>query len=70
MPAEIRNALHLSAGDTLVWIFDGATLRVLRLPKNPVAALRGSGRGQRLTEKLLASRSAERPGRQMNHANL
>ena len=60
VPAEIRNALHRRAGDALVWIFDGATLRVLSLPKDPIAALRGSGRGQQLTEKLLASRSEER----------
>lgn len=63
MPVEIRNALNLRAGDTLVWIFDGVSLSVLPLPKDPVAALRGSGKGQRLTEKLLASRRAESAGR-------
>lgn len=60
MPAEIHNALNLRAGDTLVWIFDGVSLRVVALPQDPIAALRGSGKGQRLNEKLLASRRTER----------
>ena len=56
VPAEIRRALHINEGDKLVWIFDGTDLRVLPVPSNPIAALRGSGKGQKLTEKLLAAR--------------
>ncbi len=60
IPAEIRRSLRMKEGDKIVWIFDGATVRILALPADPIAALRGSGKGLRLTEKLLAARKEER----------
>ena len=60
IPAAIRRQLRMKEGDKLVWIFDGASIRVVVLPADPIKALRGSGRGERLTEKLLAARREDR----------
>lgn len=59
VPAEIRKRYKLKEGDTLAWIDDGNTIRVVFLPAHPVKALRGSGKGHKLTERLLAERRAE-----------
>ena len=61
VPAPIRTRYQIEAGDRLVWIDDGESIRVIPVPKDPVAALRGRGRGEGLVEKLLADRFEERP---------
>ncbi len=60
IPAAIRRRHHIGVGDVLVWIDDGETLRVVPIPADPVATLHGRARGERLTERLLADRAAER----------
>ena len=59
VPVEIRKRYKLKEGDTLAWIDDGKTIRVVFLPAEPVKALKGSGKGHKLTERLLAERRAE-----------
>ena len=44
----------------LVWLDDGETIRVVPIPADPLAVLRGRGRGQGMTEKLLAERQQDR----------
>jgi hypothetical protein len=44
----------------LVWIDDGETMRVIPVSRDPISALRGSGRGERLTERLLNERAKDR----------
>ncbi len=60
IPAAIRRRHRISADDVLEWIDDGETIRVVPIPADPVAALRGRAKGERLTERLLADRAAER----------
>jgi AbrB family looped-hinge helix DNA binding protein len=60
IPALIRQRSHIQEGDRLVWLDDGETIRVVPVPSNPIQALRGSGRGEQLVERLLASRQEDR----------
>jgi AbrB family looped-hinge helix DNA binding protein len=60
IPAAIRRRHGIREGDHLAWLDDGETIRVVHLPPDPVAALRGSGRGERLGERLLEHRRGDR----------
>jgi AbrB family looped-hinge helix DNA binding protein len=60
IPAPIRKRYQIQEGDHLMWIDDGDTIRVVPIAQDPISALRGSGRGERLVERLLAARQADR----------
>ena len=60
IPAQMRAHLQVNEGDKLIWLYDGQSVRVVRLPVDPVKALRGNGRGERLVERLLAERAREK----------
>lgn len=60
IPAAIRKSHQIQEGDYLVWLDDGETIKVVVVPANPMQALRGRGRGERLVERLLEERRAER----------
>ena len=56
IPAEIRKRHHIRAGDRLIWLDDGEEIRIIPALLDPVAALRGSGRGENLVERLIRNR--------------
>jgi bifunctional DNA-binding transcriptional regulator/antitoxin component of YhaV-PrlF toxin-antitoxin module len=56
IPAQIRKRHRIVEGAQLVWLDDGETIRVVPVPADPLQALRGRGRGEKLVEKLLAAR--------------
>jgi AbrB family looped-hinge helix DNA binding protein len=60
VPASIRKRHNIQDGDSLVWLDDGETIRVIPIPVDPIRALRGRGRGEQLLDKLLASRAEDR----------
>lgn len=60
IPAQIRKKYHIQPGDYLVWLEDGQTIKVIPVPADPVRALRGRGRGERLVERLLKARREDR----------
>lgn len=60
IPAAIRNRYRIQDGDQLVWLDDGQTIKVVPVPSDPIAALRGCGKGEGLLEKLLEERQKER----------
>ncbi len=60
IPAAIRKRYHIESGDQLVWLDDGSTIKVVPVPGDPVAGLRGHGKGRPLVEALLAQRRQER----------
>ena len=60
IPAAIRKRYHIEEGDALVWLDDGESIRVVPVARDPIRALRGSGRGERLVEALLAIRAEDR----------
>lgn len=59
IPAAIRRRYGIEEGSKLAWLDDGEGIHVIPVPPDPVAALYGRGRGERLVEKLLAERRAE-----------
>jgi AbrB family looped-hinge helix DNA binding protein len=60
IPAAIRKRHHIKAGDHLVWTDDGEVIRVIPVPADPIPALRGSGQGEKLLDRLLQSRREDR----------
>lgn len=60
VPALIRERYNIQDGDYLEWIDDGQVIKVIPIPADPIKALRGSAKGERLTEKLLTSRQEDR----------
>jgi AbrB family looped-hinge helix DNA binding protein len=61
IPARIRKRYNIKDGDRIAWLDDGKRVWVIPLPAgDPVELLRGSGRGQGLSEALLRYRRRER----------
>ncbi len=56
VPAALRERYGIKDGDFLEWIDDGEIIKVIPIPADPIEALRGSARGERLLERLLESR--------------
>jgi len=60
IPAAIRKRYQIQEGDSLVWLDDGETIRVVPVARDPIQALRGSGRGEQLVARLLEARREDR----------
>lgn len=60
VPAGIRKRYNIQPGDTLTWIDDGQTIKIIPLPQDTIQALRGCAKDEALTEKLLISRKEDR----------
>lgn len=60
IPKEVREEFDIHEGTKLTWIVKDGQLRVLRIPDDPVEALRGVLKGYGTYEEWLAERNAER----------
>ena len=60
VPAVLRERYGIKGGDYLEWIDDGQVIKVIPIPADPIKALRGSARGERLVERLLESRQEDK----------
>jgi bifunctional DNA-binding transcriptional regulator/antitoxin component of YhaV-PrlF toxin-antitoxin module len=60
VPAALRERYGIKGGDYLEWIDDGQVIKVIPIPADPIKALRGSARGEKLVERLLESRREDR----------
>jgi len=60
VPAAVRKRHHLLDGDRLAWIDDGETIKVVPIPADPVRALKGMAKGERLVQELMKYRREER----------
>ncbi len=60
IPAEIRKRFNIEPESNVEWIVQGNVIKVVPLPKDPIAAFRGRGAGTFSTERLLRERRSER----------
>jgi len=60
IPSNIRKRYNIQSGDKLVWVDDGEAIKVFPISAHPFQALRGRGKGEKLVEKLLEERRADR----------
>jgi AbrB family looped-hinge helix DNA binding protein len=60
IPAAIRKRYGIKGGDLLEWIDDGHIIKVIPIPTDPIRALRGCARGEKLVERLLKARQKDR----------
>jgi AbrB family looped-hinge helix DNA binding protein len=60
IPAKIRKQHRIEEGAQLVWLDSGDTIQIVPIPADPLRALRGRGRGEKLVERLLATRQEDR----------
>jgi len=58
--AELRKRYHFKRGQKFAWLDTGTSLKLIPIPDDPVAALRGVGKGENLLEKLLEERRKDR----------
>jgi len=56
IPVALRRKYGISAGTRVVWIDTGSVIKLIPIPKDPVAALRGCSKGEDLTMSLLRDR--------------
>jgi len=60
IPSQIRRQFNIEPDSRVEWILEGNIIKVVPLPKDPVAAFRGRGSGKYPTERLIKERRAER----------
>ena len=60
IPAAIRKRYRIQEGDSLMWLDDGSTIRVVPVARDPIQALRGSGRNEQSVARLLAAGKEDR----------
>jgi AbrB family looped-hinge helix DNA binding protein len=60
VPSDIRKKHQIKEGDQLIWLEDEQGIKVIPIPKDPIAALRGRGQGEGLSTKLLTERQEDR----------
>jgi AbrB family looped-hinge helix DNA binding protein len=60
IPARLRKKFFIEPETQVEWIEEGNAIKMIPLPKDPIKAFRGAGRGRYTSEKLLRDRKRER----------
>ena len=67
IPAELRKKFNIEPESRVEWIVEGSIIKVIPLPKDPVAAFRGRGSRKYTTEQLIEERRVERKKEDEKH---
>jgi len=59
VPSQVRKKLKIGPDTQLEWVVEGATVRVIPLPSDPIRAFRGSGK-KGMVKRLLRDRRQDR----------
>jgi len=60
VPSALRRRYRIERGASLQWIDTGEGIKVIPVPRDVIAALRGSAKGEGLSELLLRERRRDR----------
>lgn len=60
IPSEIRKEFNIEPESRVEWIVEANVIKMLPLPKDPVAAFRGRGSRRYTTNSLIEDRCVER----------
>lgn len=59
VPASLRKKYGITPGSKVAWIDTGAVIKLVPIPNDPIAALRGCAKGEKLTQSLLRDRETD-----------
>ena len=60
VPSALRRRYRIEPGTTLEWIDTGEGIRLVPVPRDIIAALRGSAKGEGLAARLRRAREEDR----------
>ncbi len=60
IPAKLRKKYSIEPETQVEWVEEGQAIKLIALPKDPIKAFRGAGRGRYTTQKLMRDRRRER----------
>jgi len=59
VPVSLRKKYGITSGTRVVWIDTGTVIKLIPIPEDPVAALRGCSKGEDLSASLLRDRKED-----------
>ena len=60
IPANIRKKFQIEAESKVEWVIDGNVIKVIPLPKDPISAFKGRGKGKYTYKQFMKDRCVDR----------